>query len=245
MSDDIPATPGVPTRDRRASFSPGQPFTTLFGRSPTNNSGAPKPPTGTSAYPGPIATAAAAAQAHKQRRMSISTFGLSGCSPTQTSPFSGGSGTSRRESLSSTSTGSSPATTLDENVIEEVDGNGPSPTTPLARRMSFGAKALRDVRTGEGFNWSESIRSRAERASSINTNNVNNNNVNLSSNVHHPSTPPATAAAVARQRSTTLPPLPQGALAPSGGGTHQQPKPPVVVPDAFQERILKGDFYMD
>ncbi len=147
MSDEVPSTPGVPTRDRRASYSPGQPFTTLFGRSPTNS--APKPPTGTAAFPGPIATAAAAAQAHKQRRMSISTLGLSGCSPTQTSPF-GGSGASRRESMSSASTaGSSPAAVVDENAIEEGDAPGPSPTTPFARRMSFGAKALRDVRTGK------------------------------------------------------------------------------------------------
>ncbi len=100
------------------------------------------------------------------------------------------------------------------------------------------------ISIGEGFNWSESVRSRAERASSISANGGNGGGTNpgvLSPNVHHPSTPPAAAAAVAaRQRSTTLPPLPQGALAPASA-----PKPPVVVPDAFQERILKGDFYMD
>ena len=245
---------------RRASFSPGQKFSELFGR-PTSVSGA---AAATSAYPGSIANAAANAQKHQGRRMSISTLGLSG-SPTQTSPFAGSS--ARRESCSS---GGSGSPGIDENAIEEGDaGPNAAPSSPFARRMSFGARALRDVRTGngnfngrasinclasspsahrrdlssshtststseypkrqsnavsqrsgEGFNWSDQLRSRAERSSSITS----------------PTSPPAPIAPRQHQRavSTTVMEAP----------VKEMPKAPKA-PDHFQERILKGDFYMD
>ena len=248
-----PPTPSSPTA-RRASFAPGQKLSELFGRSP-GSSGIPS-------YPGPIAAAAANAQAHQRRRMSISTLGLSG-SPTQTSPF--GSLRGRQESCSSTTSGSPGA---DESAIEEGDaGPNSSPTTPFARRMSFGARALRDARggagnlngrssktsgsspsvkgrggglssspeseslspltkisdilvrrTGEGFNFGEQLRSRAQRSSSI-TSALN---------------PPSAVPSDHQRHSVAVmePPV------------KQPPKSPRA-PDHFQERILKGDFYMD
>ena len=75
--------------------------------------------------------------------MSVSTLGLSGNSPPQASPFMAGA--SRRGSISSAGTGSA---YVDESVIEEGDA---SPTTPIARRMSFGARALRDRAGGTGM----------------------------------------------------------------------------------------------
>lgn len=128
-----PPTPSVPSA-RRASFSPGQKLSELFGRSPTNSSGPPL-------YPSPIATAAANAQAQQRRRMSITSLGLSG-SPTQSSTFS--QARARQDSLSSCGS-------IDENAVDDSEAapNG-SPTSPFARRMSFGARALRDVKTGTG-----------------------------------------------------------------------------------------------
>ncbi|KAH0562549.1 hypothetical protein GP486_002761 [Trichoglossum hirsutum] len=228
--NDAPPSPTSTSHRRRASFSPGQTFSELFARTPPSAGNA------TSAYPGPITTAAANAQAQNRRRMSLTTLGLSGTSPTQTSPFR-----ARRESTTSIGSTSSTGTTpLDENVIEEGDATGPPPSSPFVRRMSFGARALRDVRAGngnaangrastlvssptangrgEGFNWSEQLRSRAEITVEKSTGAASN------------------AAPSARQRatSTTNMPPPASAIPPAS-----------KVPDHFQERILKGDFYMD
>ncbi|KAL8802878.1 MAG: hypothetical protein Q9200_006430 [Gallowayella weberi] len=181
-----PPTPTSPSA-RRASFSPGQ----LFGRGPAMNNG------GTAPYPTPIATAAANAQAQQRRRLSITSLGLSG-SPTQANAFA----RARQGSLSS---GASNNTSVDENAIEE--GEGPpvstSPHSPFARRMSSGARALRD------------------RSSSI-------------------TNPPTSAPAVSAREHPAASSAPPPAEIPA--------KPPAKaerVPDHFQERILKGDFYMD
>ncbi|KAL8852413.1 MAG: hypothetical protein Q9221_002719 [Calogaya cf. arnoldii] len=221
-----PQTPTSPS-PRRASFSPGQ----LFGRGPTNTNG------GTAPYPTPIATAAANAQAQSRRRLSITSLGLSG-SPTQANAFA----RARQGSLSS---GASNSTSVDENAIEEGDAApmSTSPHSPFARRMSSGARALRDVRAGsanangrsstisisapsvkgrgEGYNWSEQLRSRAQRSSSI-------------------TNPPTSAPAVSTRERHAATSAPPPAEIPA--------KPPAKadrVPDHFQERILKGDFYMD
>ncbi|KAI9745787.1 MAG: hypothetical protein M1835_002544 [Candelina submexicana] len=249
-----PASPPSSSYSRRASISPGQPFYDMFGR-PSTNSGAAN---STSPYPGPISVAAANAQAaQRQRRMSLSTLGLSGSSPTQPSPF--GTGRSRRDSISSSTSGS---TGNDESAIEEGDAVT-SPITPFGRRMSFGARALRDVRagngnangrastlasspttkgrglssftstkpplgstsdnemrhSGEGFNWSEALRSRAERTSISFPPNTN---------------PPPSQSY--HQRAETVTTMEQPAK--------EMPKASKA-PDHFQERILKGDFYMD
>jgi len=130
-----PPSPTTATASRRRSSFTGQ-FIDLFGRT-SSVSGS----VGTqSGYPGPITEAAAQAQ---RRRLSLTTVGLSG-SPNQGSPFS--PTRPRTESLSSANSGS-----VDESPFEEGDAPSSSvPATPFARRLSFGARALRDVRTGSG-----------------------------------------------------------------------------------------------
>lgn len=217
MSNNENSPPPTPTAtsNRRASFSPGQKLSELFGRSPPNGNG-------TSAHPGPIATAAANAQAQHRRRTSIASLGIAG-SPTQTSAFA-----NMRNRQSSFGSGSSPSTSINESAVEEGEAElNASPTSQIARRMSFGAKALRDVRTGgtgnangEGFNWSEQIKNRAERSASIN-----------SQAPPAPATGPSNHQKAASVSATEQP-------------IKEMPKSPRK-PDHFQERILKGDFYMD
>ena len=252
MSDENspPPTPAA-TSARRASFSQGQKFSDIFGRSPTSMNG------GTSTYPGPIATAAVNAQ---RRRTSVSALGLNG-SPTQAPLVNP---RNRTESWSSGGTGS-----IDEEAIE--DGDAPattSPSSPFGRRLSFGARAYQEARmragndngkatsdsatssapqgrglsssqkspsdfakrlsnqfnqrSGEGFKWSEQLRSRAERSSSVTSPTAAASGVS-------PREPPRTAPAAA------APPPAQDQSA-----KWERPKP-----DAFKERILMGDFYMD
>lgn len=111
---------------RRASFSPGSTLTELFsGRAP------PQP------YPGPNANN----PTQRSRRMSVS--GIPGTSTSQMpSNYS-----LRRGSVSSIS---SSASNLDENALDDDNGSPTMPTSPFARRMSFGARALRDVRIPGG-----------------------------------------------------------------------------------------------
>ncbi|KAK6340716.1 hypothetical protein TWF696_009040 [Orbilia brochopaga] len=91
-----------------------------------------------SAYPGPITTAAA--QANHRRRMSFSGT-LSGTSPP---PWFG----ARRGSMSSvSSTTSSSAIDTEESDKSPVE----PPTGSFARRLSFGARALRDVKRSMSF----------------------------------------------------------------------------------------------
>ncbi|KAL8871988.1 MAG: hypothetical protein Q9174_002303 [Haloplaca sp. 1 TL-2023] len=224
-----PPTPQSPSA-RRASFSPGQ----FFGRgSTTGNNG------GASAYPNPIATAAANAQAQQRRRLSITSLGLSG-SPTQASAFA----RARHGSLSSAASNN---TSLEESAVEDGDAApmSTSPSSPFARRMSSGARAMREVRNtpgsgngrpsvisnnapsvkgrGEGFDWSEQLRCRAGRSASI---------------TNPPTSAPTVSPRERQATTTTAPPV----------EAPKKPTPKPVdprIPDHFQERILKGDFYMD
>jgi len=210
-------SPSSAPQNRRGSFTT-QTFNSIFGRS--NSTGGPTAP-----FPGPISTAAANDQ---RRRMSITTLGLSGSSPTQASPFPFG----RRASVSDRSD------SIDESAIDDDDSPRRPSNVSFTRRMSVGAQALRARSNGGspgasgeggGFNWSEQLRSRAE--SSV-------------SQSHRPSfstspTGPKAPALHDRARSVEMqnPPLSTPAPTP--------PKPARKQPDAFQERILKGDFYMD
>ncbi|KAF2842989.1 hypothetical protein M501DRAFT_1005688 [Patellaria atrata CBS 101060] len=213
MSSDrnSPPLPSPPLADRRRASITGSTFAELFSRSP--------PSTSSSHYPGPITSAAAQAQ---RRRLSLTTVGLS---PTQgqTSPF--GTARSRGESISSANSAS-----VDESPFEDGDAPAPAnPSTAFGRRLSFGARALRDVRTGgssgngngngEGFSFAENLRSRAERTSISGVSG------------HHPA-PPNPNHQRAKSVAIMEPPV------------KEVPRTPKV-PDAFQERILKGDFYMD
>jgi hypothetical protein len=261
MSDNpVPPSPTSPSH-RRSSFA-GQTFGNIFGAGRSgsmSNQG-----TSPTSQMGPITSAAMAANTEHRRRMSISTVGLSGTSPTSPS-FA----RNRTESVSSAS--SSNPSWQDESAVEDGDA---TPNTPMnsafGRRMSFGARALRDARSAgsassgnggngtqraspsarsysvfsasaaalpspkerhmsssdkrrpsgvqDGFNWGESLRTRAEST------------VERSS---FSAAPNAAGTTVPRQevQPTPAPPV------------QMQAKP--RVPDAFQERILKGDFYMD
>lgn len=211
MSNNENSPPPTPTSARRASFSPGQKLSEIFGRSQSNNNGTP-------AYPGPISTSVANAQAQQRRRTSIASLTMAG-SPTSTSPFA-----NMKNRQGSFASSTSPTTSANENAIEEGDAEpNPSPTSPsaFARRLSFGARALRDVHAGngEGFNWSEQIKNRAERSASI------------TGQAAVPST-----GSVGHQKSASI--------AAAEQPIKEMPKTPRK-PDHFQERILKGDFYMD
>jgi hypothetical protein len=119
-----------------------------------------------------------------------------------------------------------------EEAVAEDGESGPSgASSPFARRVSFGAQALRDARAGslsngEGFNWTEALRSRAERAPSLG---------NIS-----PNAPPGHHAAAMspsghHQRAASIATMEQP--------SREMPKQPKQnKPDFFQEKILRGDF---
>jgi hypothetical protein len=159
-----------------------------------------------------------ATQQSNQRRLSITTLGLSG-SPTQTSAF-GGNRNFRRGSLSSSMGSNVPA----EDALEDEQGTETSPSSQFGRRVSFGAQALRDARVGsigngEGFNWSEALRSRAERAPSIGG----------------PVSPQAAQRSGYHQRAASIASMEQP--------SREMPRQPKQnKPDFFQEKILRGDF---
>lgn len=211
LDNSPPPTPSSP-HNRRSSFASGQRLSGFFGRPPSNIE--------TGGAPGPIATAAAHASAQQRRRASMAGLGLAS-SPTASSPFS--PTTDRNSSVGSSN---SPNSSIGESAIEEGDApTGQSPTSPFARRMSFGAKALHDIRTGnngsnEGYKWSEQIRNRAERSASLTQRQQ----------------PPTSVAGQEHHKAASVA-VPEQPV-------KEMPKPPKK-PDHFQERILKGDFYMD
>ncbi|OAA49378.1 hypothetical protein NOR_01301 [Metarhizium rileyi] len=230
----------------------------------------------------------------QRRRLSVTTIGLSGTSPTNPPTFN-----MRRGSMSTNSD------SIDENAIEDEDvpaSARTAPNTPFVRRMSFGTAAMRGYRPGgnspgngnnpasppsslgrrasqnqgfaigtalsaagrrastakppsavaqasntmpsrassdnansradqQGFNWSEQLRSRAESSVS----GAPRPSFSLASS------PPRGAPHHDRAKSVSdmiQPPVQAPQPVP-------QPKQEPRKPDAFQERILKGDFYMD
>jgi len=103
-----------------------------------------RPPQPSSAYPGPITTAAA--QANHRRRMSFS-GGVTGTSP---NPAWFGSYSARRGSISSISSTASSPVIGDDEEKSPVDATSSS-SGSFARRLSFGARALRDVKKSMSF----------------------------------------------------------------------------------------------
>ncbi|KAJ4272088.1 hypothetical protein NW762_000798 [Fusarium torreyae] len=277
------------TRNRRGSITQAA-LTNLFqrGNSVPNGNGFPTQSSG------PIDSG--------RRRLSVTTLGLSGTSPTNTSSFI------RRGSMSTNSNNSD---SIDENAIEDDDMfSKTAPTTPFVRRMSFGTGNMRNIRPNagspgngnnpsspptsqngrpvpggrkaslagspsqgpslaaalsagrrpsiassvpqasntkypratsdnynsrpdqQGFNWSEQLRSRAE-SSVIGAPRAS---FSLAS-----SSPPRGSI---HDRAKSVSEMPQPPV--QASSVKQQPKQPErPKPDAFQERILKGDFYMD
>ena len=124
-NNDGSASDRTAVRDRRGSFTPGSSLSDFLS---SNRQPQPAP-----AYPGPITTAAA--HANNQRRMSMSS--ANGSPPQLHTGF-------RRGSVSSVSSMSSAP---DESAIDESEPASGSPNSgPFARRLSWGARALRDVR---------------------------------------------------------------------------------------------------
>ncbi|KAK1755373.1 hypothetical protein QBC47DRAFT_423463 [Echria macrotheca] len=237
-------------------------------------------------FPGPLASAAMNDQ---RRRLSITTLGLSGTSPTASASFL------RRASLSTNSD------SIDENAVEDDDFARTAPTTPFTRRMSFGAnQAMRGIRTGtspgtngrppppvrrsstargspptppigsagagnytwgkmssqastanqprpgsdlctparldQGFNWSDQLRSRAENTVTSGPRASFSFGQGFSGSPPRSAAPPPAASHHDRAKSVSDMPAPPA----------QAPRARVPQkPDHFQERILKGDFYMD
>ncbi|KAF1953964.1 hypothetical protein CC80DRAFT_134095 [Byssothecium circinans] len=213
MSSDrnSPPLPSPNATDRRRASVTGQTFQDLFGRQGSVGGQGGAPP-----YPGPITSAAVNAQ---RRRLSLTTVGLG--SPQQTS-FQN---RPRTESLSSANSGSVDESPFEDDPAPSASSANSNPATPFARRLSFGARALRDVRqsngsvgnpNGEGYNFAENMRTRAERTSA--------------------SGPRPILSPPAHQRAKSV-----AIMEPPVKEMPKQPK----VPDAMQERILKGDFYMD
>jgi len=173
--------------------------------------------------------------------MSLTTLGLGGSSPNQTSPFTAFA-KQRRASISTSSGSGSPEfrnSFGDEPAVLEEDDRSAvpmnTPATPsFARRVSFGAQALRDVRQGsnaggtggggEGFNWSEALRDKTRRSPSVST----------TTNPFASNTVRNRAASVATMEPPKEMPKPQAA-----------PPPKMRKPDPLGERMLRGDFMMD
>jgi len=230
MSDQSPpSSPGNTGPQRRRSS-----FAELFTSRPvlsTSQSSASPPSTST--------VPATVPAAQPRRGLSISTLGFGGNSPTSGSPFTAFA-KQRRASVSTSSASGSPEfrnSFGDEPaVLEEGDSTAPTgpPFSPsFARRVSFGAQALRDVKQGsnvggpagggEGFNWSEALRDKTKRSPSFSSGTA----------------PFASGVTRNRSSSTTAPEPPK-----------EIPKPPptptrMKKPDHLGERMLRGEFMMD
>lgn len=258
MSDD-----SSPSRTRRSSFA-GQTLADIFGSRQRPSETGSSPP---SSYPGPITSAAVQAQ---RRRLSLTTLGLS-TSNTQAGPFARG----RNDSLGSGS-GS-----IDECAVEDdAKDSSATPSTPFARRVSFGARAMMDIRNSNGqsqtngrsppSNPSSSVGRSGSNRGSISARDTKGRGVSFvtvpSSSFSHCPQAELTLFAegfnwsenlrnrAERSSNVGLP----GSTTPTGTSPHQRAKsvavmePPILEtpkeqkrPDHFQERILKGDFYMD
>ncbi|KAI1335991.1 hypothetical protein F5Y15DRAFT_221962 [Xylariaceae sp. FL0016] len=262
-----------PPNDRRGSVTSAA-FSNLFHRSNSTSTGS-GPATGRESV-----TAAAARD--QRRRLSVSTLGLSGTAPSASTPFG-----LRRGSISTTNSES-----IDESAVEDDESAKAAPNSPFARRMSFGAQAMRNMRPGpnspgsagrttqparrpsgisrtspkdassasatarrastaqasttvsprtpsdmlsarsdNGYNWSEQLRSRAESSIA---------GQRPSFGPRASASPPRGVAHHDRAKSVSDMPAP-----PQQASTMKPRQPERPKPDAMQERILKGDFYMD
>lgn len=168
-----------------------------------------------------------------RRRLSVTTIGLGGTAPATAAPFY------RRGSISTNNSDS-----IDENAVDDEEAmSRTAPTTPFVRRMSFGAQAMRNMRTPGGsspgasdqaYNWSEQLRSRAESS-------VSGARPSFASGMNG-SPPRQSNGFHDRAKSVSEMPAPPQQAAAVKPKPAQAPRPK---PDAMQERILKGDFYMD
>lgn len=222
--------PPSPTQRRKSFVEMLNPR--AFGNSTTSSASM-------STSPSNAVPSAPGASNNGRKSMSMA-LGLQGSGNSQESPYNAFSRQRRASMSASSASGSDFRNSFDENaVIEEDDKIGPmnSPPSPsLARRLSFGAQALRDVRqggtsptnnAGEGFNWSEAMRDRNKRAS-------------IGSNPFSPGhgrskSFNAPAAEPPREMPTQPPPAPAA----------RPPGAKIKKPDHLGERMLRGEFMMD
>ncbi|KAI0399646.1 hypothetical protein F4802DRAFT_540950 [Xylaria palmicola] len=259
--------------DRRGSITSAA-FSNLFHR--RNSTSAAPNGNGSSAARESVSAAAARDQ---RRRLSVTTLGLSGASPpSATTPFG-----LRRGSISTTNSDS-----IDENAIEDDEPAKVPATSPFARRTSFGAQAMRNMRTGQtspgsGRPAQQARRPSAVASSSLSAATARRMSTSQASNAQSARTPSDMLSArsdtgynwteqlrfraessVSGQRPTFGPPPAAPPSPPRGTPHHDRaksvsdmpapPRQPEVMkprqperpkPDYMQERILKGDFYMD
>ncbi|KAK4105918.1 hypothetical protein N658DRAFT_521024 [Parathielavia hyrcaniae] len=273
------ANPNDMARQRRGSITSSA-FTNLFR---ANSISQPA----TAPFPTPRTTAAMNDQ---RRRLSVTTLGLSGTSPTNAALL-------RRASLSTNSD------SIDENAIEDDESPRTAPPSAGNRRMSFGAQPIRNARgpaspgtngmppqptrrasvargspptpplpsasagsytwgkiasqastsnqsrtpsdlcspsarPDQGFNWSEQLRSRAESTVAAGPRASFSLASGLGGSPPRAAAPAPAPVSPRHDRAKSFSDMP----APPA----QAPKPRAPQkPDPFQERILKGDFYMD
>ncbi|KAI1469908.1 uncharacterized protein F4812DRAFT_306497 [Daldinia caldariorum] len=208
-----------PSNDRRGSVTSAA-FSNLFQKS---NS------TSTANGNGRESIMSAAVR-DQRRRLSVTTIGLSG-----TSPNSGNSAFGIRRGSISTNNSDS----IDESAIDDEESAKIGPNSPFVRRISFGAQAMRTLRTGpgspgttdSGYNWSEQLRTRAESS-------VQGHRPTFGP--HRYGSPPHGSGQHDRSKSVSEMPVPPQQAAAVKLKQPERPKP-----DHMQERILKGDFYMD
>ncbi|KAI8946302.1 hypothetical protein F4801DRAFT_73048 [Xylaria longipes] len=279
MSNDNSGT--GPPNDRRGSVTSAA-FSNLFNR--RNSTTATGNGNGNSNSAGRESVSAAAAR-DQRRRLSVTTLGLSGASPPASVPFG-----VRRGSIATTNSDS-----IDESAIEDDEPAKIPSTSPFARRTSFGAQAMRNMRTGQtspgsgrpaqqarrtsaasprqpppgassltaaatrrmstsqasnalsartpsdmlsarsdnGYNWTEQLRFRAESS-------VTGQRPTFGSGSAAPGSPPRTTPHHDRAKSVSDMPAP-----PRQPEVMKPRQPERPKPDHMQERILKGDFYMD
>ncbi|KAI1446678.1 hypothetical protein F5Y02DRAFT_416565 [Annulohypoxylon stygium] len=115
-----------PPSDRRGSVTSAA-FSNLFHRSNSTSTGN-----------GRESVSSAAAR-DQRRRLSVTTLGLGTSPNAQNAPFG-----MRRGSISTNNSDS-----IDENAIDDEESAKAGPNSPFARRMSFGAQAMRNLRTGQ------------------------------------------------------------------------------------------------
>ncbi|EHY52423.1 hypothetical protein HRR83_009243 [Exophiala dermatitidis] len=188
-----------------------------------------------------VPTTPGATQQHR-RGTSITALGLSTSAGSHTSPMAAFHN-QRRASVATSSASSSPEfknSFGDEPAVIEEDDPAratlhPPASPSFARRVSFGAQALRETSRlpgspgtsvgGEGFNWSEAIRERSRRSPSFSSGN-----------------PLALGQQRPRAASISNPEPPKEIVRP----VEPPPAPQrLKKPDHLGERMLRGDFMMD
>ncbi|KAJ2904802.1 hypothetical protein MKZ38_007158 [Zalerion maritima] len=131
----------------------------------------------------------------------------------------------RRGSVAGMPSGSRPPVQDKNHRLSVQTGN-----VPASRRKPPMSNMMSPARADQGFNWSDQLRSRAESLTMASR-----------PNWAPSSSPPRGVAPAAHERAKSMAEMP----APPAQASSMRPPRESRKPDAFQERILKGDFYMD